>query len=97
MNVLENEKRAQIIHCLIEGWSIRATVRMTGVAKKTVLRALISLRDSADNSQHKLMTLSFDEFLRRFPLHLLPKGFVRIRNFGFFAQSSPVNLGATIT
>jgi|ERR1700676_2168719 len=28
--------------------------------------------------QHKLMTLSLDEFLRRFLLHLLPKGFVRI-------------------
>jgi hypothetical protein len=43
-------------------------------------------RDSADNNQHKLMTLSLDEFLRRFLLHLLPKGFVRIRNFGFLAN-----------
>jgi hypothetical protein len=32
------------------------------------------------------MTLSRDEFLRRFPLHLLPKGFVRIRHFGFLAN-----------
>jgi hypothetical protein len=32
------------------------------------------------------MTLSLDEFLRRFLLHLLPKGFVRIRNFGFLAN-----------
>ena len=32
------------------------------------------------------MTLSFDEFLRRFLLHLLPKGFVRIRHFGFIAN-----------
>ena len=43
-------------------------------------------RDSADNNEHKLMTLSLDEFLRRFLLHLLPKGFVRIRNFGFLAN-----------
>jgi len=43
-------------------------------------------RDSADNNQQKLMTLSLDEFLRRFLLHLLPKGFVRIRNFGFLAN-----------
>jgi hypothetical protein len=42
-------------------------------------------RDSADHNQHKLMTLSLDEFLRRFLLHLLPKGFVRIRHFGFLA------------
>jgi hypothetical protein len=43
-------------------------------------------RDSADNNQHNLMTLSLDEFLCRFLRHLLPKGFVRIRNFGFLAN-----------
>src|ERR1700752_4194439 len=43
-------------------------------------------RDSAHNNEHKLMALSLDEFLRRFLLHLLPKGFVRIRNFGFLAN-----------
>ena len=43
-------------------------------------------RDSADHNRHKLMTLSRDEFLRRFLLHLLPKGFVRIRHFGFLAN-----------
>jgi hypothetical protein len=43
-------------------------------------------RDSAHHNEQKLMTLSRDEFLRRFLLHLLPKGFVRIRNFGFLAN-----------
>jgi hypothetical protein len=43
-------------------------------------------RDSAHSNQQKLMTLSLDEFLRRFPLRLLPEGFVRIRNFGFLAN-----------
>jgi hypothetical protein len=43
-------------------------------------------RDSADRNQQKLMTLSLDEFLRRFLLHLLPKGFVRIRHFGLLAN-----------
>ena len=42
-------------------------------------------RDSAHNNKQKLLTLSLDEFLRRFLLHLLPKGFVRIRHFGFLA------------
>jgi len=32
------------------------------------------------------MTLSGTEFLRRFFLHVLPKGFVRIRHFGFLAN-----------
>jgi len=43
-------------------------------------------RDSAHNNEQKLMTLSLDEFLRRFLLHLLPKGFVGIRHFGFLAN-----------
>jgi Putative transposase/Transposase zinc-binding domain len=43
-------------------------------------------RDSAHNNEQKLLTLSLDEFLRRFLLHRLPKGFVRIRNFGFLAN-----------
>jgi hypothetical protein len=43
-------------------------------------------RDSAHHNEQKLMTLPIDEFLRRFLLHLLPKGFVRIRNFGFLAN-----------
>jgi hypothetical protein len=33
-----------------------------------------------------VMSLSLDEFLRRFLLHLLPKAFVRIRHFGFLAN-----------
>src|ERR1700732_133692 len=41
---------------------------------------------SAHNKEKKLMTLSLDKFLRRFLLHLLPKGFVRIRHFGFLAN-----------
>jgi len=43
-------------------------------------------RLTAHNNEHKLMSLSLDEFLRRFLLHLLPKGFVRIRHFGFLAN-----------
>ena len=43
-------------------------------------------RDSADGNKQKLLPLSVNEFLTRFLLHILPKGFVRIRNFGFLAN-----------
>jgi IS1 family transposase len=43
MNRLSTEKRAQIIACLVEGNSIRATVRMTGAAKNTVTKLLVDL------------------------------------------------------
>ncbi|HEY6373237.1 MAG TPA: IS91 family transposase [Candidatus Sulfotelmatobacter sp.] len=49
-------------------------------------------RDSAHRNEQKLLTLSLDEFLRRFLLHLLPQGFVRIRNFGFLANRKRANL-----
>jgi rubredoxin len=43
-------------------------------------------RDSAHHNEQKLLSLSLNEFLCRFLLHILPKGFVRIRNFGFLAN-----------
>jgi hypothetical protein len=49
-------------------------------------QATFRWRDSDHHNQQTLMTLSRNEFLRRFLLHLLPKGFVRIRNFGFLAN-----------
>jgi hypothetical protein len=42
-------------------------------------------RDSAHKNKKRVMRLPVDEFLRRFFLHVLPRGFVRIRHFGFFA------------
>ena len=49
-------------------------------------------RDSAHKNEQRLMTLSLDEFLRRFLLHWLPHGFVRIRHFGFFAHQRRATL-----
>jgi hypothetical protein len=43
-------------------------------------------RDSAHHNKKRRMTLPVDEFLRRFLLHVLPMGFVRIRHFGFLAH-----------
>ena len=43
-------------------------------------------KDYKDGSKHKPMTLTVDEFLRRFLLHTLPLRFVRIRFFGFMAN-----------
>jgi hypothetical protein len=49
-------------------------------------------RDSAHGNKKKLMTLPVDEFLRRFLLHLLPRGFVRIRHFGFLTNRRRASL-----
>jgi Putative transposase/Transposase zinc-binding domain len=49
-------------------------------------RVTFRWRDSAHGNKKRLMALPVDEFLRRFLLHVLPRGFVRIRNFGFLAN-----------
>jgi Putative transposase len=43
-------------------------------------------RDGSDRQQ--VMTLATEEFIRRFLLHVLPKGFHRIRHYGFLASSA---------
>jgi len=45
-------------------------------------------KDRADNNQTKTMTLEAEQFLRRFLLHVLPTGLVRIRHFGFLANAT---------
>lgn len=43
-------------------------------------------RDYADHDRVKVLTLEADEFLRRFLLHVVPRGFMRIRHFGLLAN-----------
>jgi predicted Zn-ribbon and HTH transcriptional regulator len=43
-------------------------------------------RDYSDSNKTKLMTLSANEFIRRFLRHVLPDGFRKIRHFGIFAS-----------
>ena len=44
-------------------------------------------------ARHKVMTLAAHEFIRRFLLHILPKGFHRIRHYGLFANTGrPANI-----
>jgi hypothetical protein len=49
-------------------------------------RVTFRWRDYAHGNKSRAMTLDAVEFLRRFFLHILPKGFVRIRHFGFLAN-----------
>lgn len=53
MNSLDNKKRAQVVAALVEGNSIRATVRMTGVAKNTIVKLLGDLGMACAEYQDK--------------------------------------------
>jgi hypothetical protein len=56
MNKLNREKQIEVVKALVEGMSIRATVRMTGVAKNTITKLLVDLGDACE--------LYHDEFVR---------------------------------
>ena len=43
-------------------------------------------RDYSDGNKEKVMTLSAMEFIRRFLLHILPKGFMKIRHYGLLGN-----------
>jgi len=60
-----------------------SNARLVGLADGTVR---FRWKDYADHDRTKVMTLSADEFLRRFLLHVVPHGFVRIRYFGLLAN-----------
>ena len=65
----------------------RTESRSPTIGSSTVTDDQVTFRwkDYRHGSQVRLMTLSAEEFLRRFCLHVLPKGFVRIRFYGFLA------------
>jgi len=49
-------------------------------------RVTFRWRDYAHGNVQRVMTIAAEEFIRRFLVHVLPKGFVRIRHFGFMAN-----------
>ena len=55
MNKLKSDKQAQVIAALVEGNSIRATVRMTGVAKNTIIKLLVSVGKACAQYQDKTL------------------------------------------
>ncbi|HMK76436.1 MAG TPA: IS1 family transposase [Thermodesulfobacteriota bacterium] len=55
MNTLKKEKQRQVVAALVEGNSIRATCRMTGVAKNTVVKLLVALGKACAEYQDKVL------------------------------------------
>jgi hypothetical protein len=51
-------------------------------------KVVFTYRDRADNNELKEMTLSAEEFIRRFLLHVLPEKFMKIRYYGFLSNTN---------
>jgi len=53
---------------------------------RSPLDTTFKVKDRSNNNQTKKITLSGVEFVRRFLMHVLPKGFVKIRHYGLLAN-----------
>ena len=58
----------------------------TGSSGSTDGKVTFRWKDYAHGNKKRKMTVTADEFLRRFLLHVLPRGFTRIRHFGLLAN-----------
>jgi hypothetical protein len=67
--------------------------RLLNVAENEVI---FSYKDYRQEGVRKVMTLNPSEFVRRFSLHILPKGFVRIRHYGILSSSRKLDTLPTI-
>jgi hypothetical protein len=65
----------------------RVGISNARIQEVTDQHVTFTYRDRKDQNRKKLMTLEGVEFLRRFFLHVLPKGFTRIRHYGFLGNA----------
>jgi len=83
--VEEHQVRDYWLHCKDElGWS-GATLR---ISYSGITREQVTFKyQKVDSSKWQKMTVPVFEFMRRFLQHVLPKGFVKVRHFGFLSPN----------
>jgi len=70
----------------LAGYTYRIAISNRRILAFDGTTVTFAYRDAADGDAQKTMSLDAIEFLRRFLLHVVPKGFVRIRAYGFLAN-----------
>jgi hypothetical protein len=86
MNRLSNEDRCRVLACLVEGNSIRSTVRITGICKRTVSRLLVEFGESCERFMGRTMT--------GLPCKAIQCEWARIRKENGYRKSRGINLSA---
>ena len=80
------------LHCLIPAGALSFT-KDKWISNNRIIsidngRVTFTYKDRQKENEIKTMTLDADEFIRRFLLHVLPKGLIKIRYFGFLAHTN---------
>ena len=64
----------------------RIAISNTRIVSMDEHTVTITVKDYKDGNKSKLLTLEGSEFIRRFLMHVLPKGFVKVRHYGLLAN-----------
>ena len=64
----------------------RVAISNNRIIKEEKREVTFKYRDYKDNKKQKEMTLKAEEFIRRFLLHILPPGFMKIRHYGLLGN-----------
>ena len=78
---------AKQIVAYLSKYTHRVAISNTRIKNIDDKNVSFSYKDYADKANQKLMTLTGVEFLRRFAMHILPRGFVKIRYFGILTSA----------
>jgi hypothetical protein len=91
-----------VVHCKAVGCGELALKYLAPYIFRVAIsnRRILKLEDehvtfryrATDTGQERLCTLAAEEFIRRFLQHILPKGFVKVRYYGFFSSGSRPHL-----
>ncbi len=84
--------RPETVLAYLAGYVNRIAISNRRIEAIAEGRVTFSYRDYRDESKVKLLTLDAEEFMRRFLLHVLPAGFVRIRYYGLWHASRRAKL-----
>ena len=87
-----------VVHCQPVGSGVTALKYLAPYIWRVAIsnNRILDLRDDhvtfrykdSDTGETKLCTVTAEEFIRRFLQHVLPKGFVKVRYYGFFSHSN---------
>ena len=83
--VKEPFKGSRGVFAYIGNYTHRSAISNSRIKDVTQTHTTFQYRDYADKNKQKMLTLANEEFIRRFLLHTLKRGFVRIRHYGLYA------------
>lgn len=83
--IKEPFKGSDGVFAYIGNYTHRSAISNSRIKEVTETHTVFQYRDYSDGNKQKLLTLENEEFIRRFLMHALKSGFVRIRHYGLYS------------